>query len=160
MIFLICLQGILQSTAHVYDFLCLLLLLYLLPWNTARGMEEVAMGQLESLTATRAALWLRILFDGFGMPSAFYSANEAKRPQHDTTRSEVRWQPCLALQQALSPSSMRFAGHWLAVRGWGGQKGLGRHVACKLLYSRTHTHAPNVGAWCLHPQLVTVRALS
>lgn len=65
-----------------------------------------------------------------------------KRSGPNTTRSEVRWQPCLALQQALSPSSMRFAGHWLAVRGWGGQKGLGRRVACKLLYSRTQTHTP------------------
>lgn len=49
-----------------------------------------------------------------------------------------------ALAPALSPSSMRFAGHWLWVSGAcvGRKKGLGPYAACKLLYSLAHTHTP------------------
>lgn len=105
------------------------------------GEWMVAMGQLESLTATRAALWLRILFDGFGMPSAFYSANEAKRPQH-TQHDPQRGEVATLFGPAACPKPKFNAFCWsLACGAWlGREKGLGRHVACKLLYSRTHTH--------------------
>lgn len=82
------------------------------------------------------------------MPSAFYSANEAKRPQH-TQHDPQRGEVAILFGPAASPKPKFNAFCWsLACGAWlGREKGLGRHVACKLLYSRTHTHTHTPLMW-------------